>query len=197
MCLFKGLLFFSLSPEPDWWLWGKAWAVCVSMTPAVRRESLTNIAMQSKLARASSVTLVHCTDHRKAGQSVRWKALGWPQIRDGMDWAHFRVVNRLTKRNALTAHLWIGFGQLTFNVSDTWLSTPHNGVLRAQKVRTHLLKTQCSNVFLLKPGVDQNTALRDSHSASDFFLDLVSTFPVHSPSFFPKHPPSFSWVGCS
>ena len=41
-----------------------------------------------------------------------------------------------------------------------------------------------TSVLPLKPGVGQNIATRALSTAMNFFLVLISTFPVHSPSFF-------------
>ena len=38
----------------------------------------------------------------------------------------------------------------------------------------------------LKPGVGQNIAMHASPTAGNFFLVLISTFSVHSPSFVPN-----------
>ena len=61
--------------------------------------------------------------------------------------------------------------------------SPRNGVLRTQKSMTRLLRTKNSKVLLLKPGVGQNVAMRALTTATDFFLEIMSIFPVHSPSF--------------
>ena len=74
------------------------------------------------------------------------------------------------------------------------LSVFHSGELQIQKLRSHLLRTQSSKVLLLKPGVGQNRAMRVSSTARDFFLELISTLPVHSPALFPKSLPSFSCI---
>ena len=58
---------------------------------------------------------------------------------------------------------------------------------------THVLRTQSSKDFPLKPGVGHNTAMHASPTARNFFLELISTLPVHSPAICPKplpcHPP--------
>ena len=59
------------------------------------------------------------------------------------------------------------------------MSSLRSAVLRAQKLKTHLL-TQSSKVLPLKPGVGQNIALHAQATAIDFFLELMSTFPVES-----------------
>ena len=56
--------------------------------------------------------------------------------------------------------------------------------LWTQKLKTYLLRTQSSKVLLLKPGVGLNTAKHASFTARDFFLQLISTLPVHSTAFF-------------
>ena len=47
-----------------------------------------------------------------------------------------------------------------------------------------LSKPELTNIFGLKPGVGQNIATHASPTATDFFLVLISTFPVHPPSCF-------------
>ena len=67
---------------------------------------------------------------------------------------------------------------------------PRIGVLRTQELNTHPLRTQSSKVLPLKPGIGQNIAMHASFTARNVFFVLISTFPVHSPSFFQ----SLSWV---
>ena len=76
------------------------------------------------------------------------------------------------------------------------LRRSRSGVLQMQKYKTYLLRTQSTTVLPLKPGVGQNIALHVSATAGDFSLKLISTLPVHSPSFFPKPVLSPSCVGC-
>ena len=64
------------------------------------------------------------------------------------------------------------------------LRNSRSGVLQAQKLKTHLLRTYSSKVLPLKPGVGQNIALHASLTARYFFFELISTLPVHSPAFF-------------
>ena len=73
---------------------------------------------------------------------------------------------------------------------------PPQRVLRTQKSMTHLLRTETSKVLLLQPRVGQNIVMHASLSASDFFLELASTFPFHSLSLFcpPKPLPSFFFL---
>ena len=73
---------------------------------------------------------------------------------------------------------------------------PRSGILRTQILKTNLLRTQSSMSLPLQPGVCQNIATHALSSASDFFLELISTFPVHSPSFFSKPLSSFAFVSC-
>ena len=54
---------------------------------------------------------------------------------------------------------------------------------------------ELTNVFPLKPGVEQNIATHASPTASNFFFVLISTFPVHSPSFSSKSFPNFLKLG--
>ena len=44
-----------------------------------------------------------------------------------------------------------------------------------------------SKGFPLKPGVYQNIVIQATPAARDFFLELISILPVHSPAFFPNH----------
>ena len=53
-----------------------------------------------------------------------------------------------------------------------------------QKLKTYSLRTQSSKLLCVKPGVGQNIAMHVSPTAKDFFLELICTFLVHSPSFF-------------
>ena len=65
-----------------------------------------------------------------------------------------------------------------------------SGVLRTQKLKTHLFGTQGSKVFPF--GVGQNIAMHASSTARDFFFELISTFPVHSlESVVPKNSSEF------
>ena len=63
------------------------------------------------------------------------------------------------------------------------------GELRAQKLKSHLVRTQRLNVLPLKPGVGQYTAIHAMLTVREFFL--ISTLRVHSPVFFPKPLPIF------
>ena len=72
---------------------------------------------------------------------------------------------------------------------------PRSGELRAQKLKSHLVKTQGLNVLPLKPGIGQYIAIRAVLTARNFFL-LIFTLPVHLPAFFPKPLLIFSRVGC-
>ena len=45
-----------------------------------------------------------------------------------------------------------------------------SGELRTQKLKSHLVRTQSSNVLPLKPGVAQYTAIHAALTARDFFL---------------------------
>ena len=66
------------------------------------------------------------------------------------------------------------------------------GVLRTQKLKTHLSRTKTSKTLPLKPGVGQNIDKHASPTAKEFSLELISTLPVHSPAFFPKSLPRYS-----
>ena len=71
----------------------------------------------------------------------------------------------------------------------------HSGILRTQKLKTHLLRKQSSEIFSLKPGVDQYIAMHATPTARNFFLANLY-FLVNSPSFLPKSLPRFSCVSC-
>ena len=49
---------------------------------------------------------------------------------------------------------------------------------------------EMTDVLPLNPGVGQNIATHASLIARNFFLVLISTFLVHSPSFFPNPVPT-------
>ena len=69
------------------------------------------------------------------------------------------------------------------------------GLLRTQKLKTHLLRTQSSTVLSLKPGVGQYVAMLCLLSGISSLLIL--TVSAYSPAFFfPKHLPRFSCVSC-
>ena len=50
-----------------------------------------------------------------------------------------------------------------------FLLHPRSGELRMQKLKSHLVRTQSSNVLLLKRGVGQYIAIHAALSARDFF----------------------------
>ena len=54
------------------------------------------------------------------------------------------------------------------------------------------LNPELSEVFPLTAGAGQNIATYASHTARNFFLVLISIFPVHSASFFSKSSPYLS-----
>ena len=76
------------------------------------------------------------------------------------------------------------------------LRTPLWGIAGAHIKTPHPLlsveNSEVTSVIPLKPGTGQNIAGKHpSLTARNFFLVLISTFPVHSPSFF-RHPlPAF------
>ena len=76
-----------------------------------------------------------------------------------------------------------------------WCHNSRGGVLRAQKLRSPLLRKnpELTNVLPLKPEVGQNVALHASPTARDFCHVQIFTFYVHSPSFlfFSKFSPYF------
>ena len=60
------------------------------------------------------------------------------------------------------------------------LSLLRSGVLRTQKLKTHLLRSQSSKVLLLKPGAGPYIALHATPTAKDFFLANFLPFrPIH------------------
>ena len=94
----------------------------------------------------------------------------------------------------LQAVVALQYIRLSFQISlffPVLTSCPHNGELRTQKLKSHLVRAQSLNVLPLKPGVDKYIDINATLTARDFFL--VSTLPVH---FFPKTSPDFSCVGC-
>ena len=59
------------------------------------------------------------------------------------------------------------------------------GVLWTQKLKSPPFENlELTNVLPLKSGVGQERERCVSPTARNFFLVLISTFPVHSPSFF-------------
>ena len=56
---------------------------------------------------------------------------------------------------------------------------PRNGVLWTQKLETYLLRTESSKVLSLQPGEGQNIAVHASHTAREFFTELIFTLLVH------------------
>ena len=63
---------------------------------------------------------------------------------------------------------------------------------RMQKLKTHLLRTPRSKILPLNTGVGYHMAMHASPVSRDLFLELISTFPVHSSAFFSKTSPEFS-----
>ena len=50
------------------------------------------------------------------------------------------------------------------------LDLPRSGELQTQKLKSHLVRTQCLNILPLKPGVGQYIAIHATLTARDFFL---------------------------
>ena len=71
---------------------------------------------------------------------------------------------------------------------------PRSGVLRTQKLKTHLSRTQSSQILPFEPGVGPYVVMLLLLPGISSLL--IPTFPVHSPAFFPNPPPSVSCVGC-
>ena len=71
----------------------------------------------------------------------------------------------------------------------------HNGELRTQKLKSHLMRTQSSKVLPLKPGVGQCIAMHATRTARDFFL---ANFYPSGPfiCIFSQTPPCLSCVSC-
>ena len=68
---------------------------------------------------------------------------------------------------------------------------PRSGELRTQKLKSHLVRTQSSNVLPFKPGVGQYIAIHATLTARDFFLayfypssPFTCIFSKISPNFF-------------
>ena len=70
-----------------------------------------------------------------------------------------------------------------------------SGELQTQKLKSHLVRTQCLNVLPLKPGVGQYIAIHATHTARDF---LLAYFYPSGPfiCIFSKTSPDFSHVEC-
>ena len=79
------------------------------------------------------------------------------------------------------------------NVSP--LSGPAVGLLRTQKLKSHLVRTQSLNVLPLKPGVGQYIAIYATLTIRDFFLAYFYPFSPLT-RIFSKTSPDFSCVGC-
>ena len=75
-------------------------------------------------------------------------------------------------------------------------SSSSSGKLRTQKLKSHLVITQSSNVLPLKPGVGQYVVIHATLTARDFFLTYFYPFRSIHLHFFPKPLPIFSCVGC-
>ena len=58
----------------------------------------------------------------------------------------------------------------TTTTTTTISFTPRSGELRAQKLKSHLVRTQSLNVLPLKPGVGQYVAIHATLTVRDFFL---------------------------
>ena len=71
-----------------------------------------------------------------------------------------------------------------------------SGVVRTQKLKTHLLRTQSSKVLAFKPGAGQYIAMHATPTARDFFLANVYPSGPFTCIFFPKSLPSFFCVSC-
>ena len=73
-----------------------------------------------------------------------------------------------------------------------------SGVVRTQRLKTDLLRTQSSKVLPLKPGAGQYIAKHATPAPKISSLQ-ISTFlvPTYPTCIFPKPLPSFSCVGCN
>ena len=76
------------------------------------------------------------------------------------------------------------------------LRTPRSGELRAQKLKSHLVRTQSLNVLPLKPGEGQYIAVHATLTARDFFLAYFYPSDPFTRIFFKACPDFFSCVGC-
>ena len=63
----------------------------------------------------------------------------------------------------------------------SFVLSPHWGTADADITVPSVENPELTNVLRLKPGVGQNIAMHASPTARNFFLGLISTFPVHSP----------------
>ena len=74
-------------------------------------------------------------------------------------------------------------------------SSPQWGTADAEikdlSVQNSELKVSLLRLGAWKPGVGQNTAMHASPTPRHFFLELVSTLPVHSPTILSKASPEF------
>ena len=61
------------------------------------------------------------------------------------------------------------------------LKSPECGTADAE-IKDASVDQQSSKVLPIEPGVGQNISLHASPTARDFFLELISTFLVHSSS---------------
>ena len=99
----------------------------------------------------------------------------------------FESTNHKLNTTAKAAQRSIGVNKTSFSQAFFELCrSARVGLLRMQQVTSGLLRTQCYLRFsLLKPGVDQNIALRSSPAARNS-VSLNFAFPLHSISFSPN-----------
>ena len=70
------------------------------------------------------------------------------------------------------------------------------GLLRTQKLKSHLMRTQSLKVLPLKSGVGQYISMRSTLTARDFFFANFYPSGPFASIFFPKPLPSFSCISC-
>ena len=87
---------------------------------------------------------------------------------------------------AQTWHICWDFLRIMCTLPWVALACPRSGEPRTQKLKSHLERTQSLNILLLKPGVGQYIAIHATLTATVPGISslLISTFPVHSPTFF-------------
>ena len=82
------------------------------------------------------------------------------------------------------------FFYIDISLSLTHTHTHTHTVLQTQKLKTHLLRTQSSEVLPLRPGMGQYIAMHASPTANDLFLASYILL-LHSPAFFSNISPEF------
>ena len=94
-------------------------------------------------------------------QLLIWSS--WVTI--SVDWLHTTPTSVLVRLSRCCMHRLFDS-----NVLMSPSRGPHIMVLRTQKLRTRLLKTQSSKILSLKPGAGQHITMYATFTARDFFL---------------------------